>query len=581
MPPEVAAALEPLACAVHGADDAGVAPGQRVAIVGRGPLGRLLALACEARGATAELLGRGEGEERSYETVIEAAGAPEAWQQAIALAAPGGTVVLFGGLPRETVVPVDSYRLHYEALTLRGSFHHRPRDVRAALGLLERAASSISQLLTHEFALADVVEPLRRARGPRAARRPAQGGDPPVKIFASQLRRLPVNDPLGERIGRVHDIVVTMLPGAPPRLTGLLVSVGRKPIFVGAGSIASITAAGISLSSARLNLRRYQQKPGELRVLGELLDRTAIDREGNAPVRINDVAIAPSHAGWEIVSADVLQARRTLGRGRRREVPWTRLTGITAAETAASRAALLATARPADIAEALLELDGARGCPPVRRARRGARRRRAAGDGGRGRRAPARDARQRAHGRRARRHGRRRRGRPARLAARRAAPGAARADGAGRGRPGAPPARLRPQQRGRPDEVEPGRDAPAGHGRGGPRAPARARAHAGDRGSQAYICRPPAETPTGQFIGIAYLQALLRARPSETVASVLDRDIDAVPPDMDGDEVAARLARYSLIALPVCDEEGRLLGAVAVEDVIDYLLPRGWRAAAR
>ena len=44
-------------------------------------------------------------------------------------------------------------------------------------------------------------------------------------------------------------------------------------------------------------------------MLGELLDRTAIDREGNVPVRINDVAIAPSHAGWEIVSADVLQAR--------------------------------------------------------------------------------------------------------------------------------------------------------------------------------------------------------------------------------------------------------------------------------
>ncbi len=165
VPAEVAAAIEPLACAVHGADDADVRPGQRIAILGRGPLGRLLALACEARGATADLLARGEGEQRGYETVIEAAGTPEAWEHAIALAAPGGTVVLFGGLPRETVVPVDSYRLHYEALTLRGSFHHRPRDVRAALALLERAASSITRLLTHEFALAEVVEPLKRAAG--------------------------------------------------------------------------------------------------------------------------------------------------------------------------------------------------------------------------------------------------------------------------------------------------------------------------------------------------------------------------------------------------------------------------------
>jgi L-iditol 2-dehydrogenase len=163
--PEIAAAIEPLACAVHGADDADARPGQRIAILGRGPLGRLLALACEARGAIPELLGRGEGEPRSYETVIEAAGTPEAWACAMGLAAPGGTVVLFGGLPRETVVPLDSYRMHYEALTLRGSFHHRPRDVRAALALLERAASSIARVLTHEFALADVVEPLRRGAG--------------------------------------------------------------------------------------------------------------------------------------------------------------------------------------------------------------------------------------------------------------------------------------------------------------------------------------------------------------------------------------------------------------------------------
>jgi Mg/Co/Ni transporter MgtE len=92
-----------------------------------------------------------------------------------------------------------------------------------------------------------------------------------------------------------------------------------------------------------------------------------------------------------------------------------------------------------------------------------------------------------------------------------------------------------------------------------------------------YVCRPPLETPTGRLLGCAHVQRLLREPPSSLAAAAVDPDLDALRPEATIDEVAAHLATYNLVACPVVDEEGRLLGAVTVDDLLDHMLPENWR----
>ena len=168
--PEVAALLEPLACCLHGVEAAGVQAGDTVAVLGPGPIGLMLcACIADAGGHAVSVGGRPErrelapafgaepGDGVGADVVIEAVGTEEAWLDAMRLVRPGGTVVLFGGLPREAAPPLDAYRLHYEELTLRGAFHHTPRTVRAALAFLASGAYPWERLITHEVGLEGVA----------------------------------------------------------------------------------------------------------------------------------------------------------------------------------------------------------------------------------------------------------------------------------------------------------------------------------------------------------------------------------------------------------------------------------------
>jgi L-iditol 2-dehydrogenase len=168
--PHVAALVEPLACCLHGVERADVEPGETVAVLGPGPIGLMLC-ACLADAGARPVVVRGRAERRALarefgahagdgadaDVAIEASGTESGWVDAVRLVRPGGSVVLFSGLPRDAAPALDAYRLHYEELTLRGAFHHTPSTVRAALAFLASGAFPWERLITHEVGLEGIA----------------------------------------------------------------------------------------------------------------------------------------------------------------------------------------------------------------------------------------------------------------------------------------------------------------------------------------------------------------------------------------------------------------------------------------
>ena len=73
---------------------------------------------------------------------------------------------------------------------------------------------------------------------------------------------------------------------------------------------------------------------------------------------------------------------------------------------------------------------------------------------------------------------------------------------------------------------------------------------------------------------------LLRESPATLISAVVDTDIAPLGPDVPLHAITSYLATYNLVAVPVVDDDDRLVGAVTVDDVLDHLLPTDWRDRA-
>ncbi|WP_127130462.1 magnesium transporter MgtE N-terminal domain-containing protein [Georgenia sp. SYP-B2076] len=407
----------------------------------------------------------------------------------------------------------------------------------------------------------------------------------PSRVYVAKLAGTAVFDPLGDQVGRVHDVVVLIRPKGVPRAVGLVVEVsGKRRVFLPLTRVTSIDAGAV-ITTGLLNIRRFARRATETLAVAELLDRQVTFRDGSGVGIVEDLALEQQRNGdWYVTRLFVRrQGRGGLGlrRGEAVVVAVDDVTGLGASPAQQGATALLATLenlKPADIADVLRDL------PDTRRLEvaselddeRLADVLEELGED---------DRVQIVSG----------------LDLERAADvlDVMQPDDAADLVSELPTERARELlDRMEPEEAEDVRRLLAyeEHTAGGlmttepivlpPEATvATALAHARRHdvtpalAAMVFVVRPPLETPTGRFLGVVHLQEALREPPHELLGGLLDKDVDALAPEDDIGKVTRLLATYNLTALPVVDDARRLLGAVSVDDVLDHLLPDDWRDA--
>lgn len=392
----------------------------------------------------------------------------------------------------------------------------------------------------------------------------------------ARLAGVAVFDPAGDQIGRIRDVVVSLRGPLLPRVHGFVVEVQpRRRVFLPVTRITSIEPRAV-IFTGKLNMRRFECRDTETLAIGEMLDR-GVEYRGER-VTVQDLAMERTRpSDWLIAKVAVRRGSRR--RGETLIVDWGDVSGFTGVQKDQGAANLLAAfeaLRPADLANMLHELPSQRMAEVA-----------AALDDDRLadvlEELPERDqvlVLSRLH-----------RDRAADVLEEMGPDDAAdllqelpaeQAEGLLRlmvPEEAAPVRRLltyREDTAGGMMTTEPVILPPTAtvaealaHIRQQEQTPAIA--------AQVYVARPPSETPTGRFLGMAHFQRLLREPPSTLLGSVIDITVDPIRPEFTVSEVAAYLATYNLVAVPVVDELGRLLGAVTVDDVLDHMLPDDWR----
>ena len=411
------------------------------------------------------------------------------------------------------------------------------------------------------------------------------------RVYAARLAGMVVLGPDGESFGRVRDVVVSIsIVRQQPRVLGLVVELlTRRRIFVPMLRITAVEPNAVTLNTANVSLRRFVQRPGEVLVLGQVLDtRVRVndpeqEQLAGIDVVVVDLGIEQTRTrDWMVTRVAVRSQRRLGRRSAVVTVEWQNVVGLTPSGLAmpgqgvAQLLHQFEGQRPIEVADAIRDLPAKRRTEVVN-----------ALDDERLadilQELPEDDQTDLLM----------------QLDTERAAdvleamdPDDA-ADLLGVLQPTEAETLLRRMD---PEDSESVRrllshspDTAGGLMTSDPVvlapdttvAEALARVRDPDLtpalASLVFVVRPPTATPTGRYLGCVHTQALLREPPANLVSGIVDNDLPRLSPDTPLPAVTRYLAAYNLVCGPVVDEESHLLGAVTVDDVLDHLLPDDWR----
>ena len=408
-----------------------------------------------------------------------------------------------------------------------------------------------------------------------------------TRVFAARLAGCSVFDPNGDRVGKVRDVLVVYRSTDSPRVVGFIVEVpGKRRVFLSVGRITSI-GSGQIITTGLINLRRFEQRGGEVRIIAELIGRKVTLKDGSGTATIEDVSIEETGLGeWEV---NQLFCRRPktnaspFGKGASAFVRWDEIreekAGKGESQSATQLVASYADLLPADLANAMLDLPEQRMLEVAEE-----------------------------------------------LSDDRLAdvleemPESEQVDILNQlddDRAADVLDQMQPDdaadliaaltdERGEtlldlmePEEAEDVRfllayapdtagglmttepiivsaDATVAEGL------ALIRRHelAPALGAAICVTLPPYEPPTGRFLGMVHFQRMLRYPPNERLGTLLDQSLEPVQAHTSAAEVSRILASYNLVSVPVVDENHRLVGVVTIDDVLDYLLPDDWRSTS-